>query len=271
MKPLTNKTALITGAAGLLGPHHSAALAEIGFNLVLIDLNKKKLDIVCKELNNKFKRIRIIKHYCDIRSPKQVNKLNDNLKKAKIFVNCLVNNADINPKMINYSKKASSSIEKYDLKKLNNEISVGIVGTFICCKVFGTEMAKRKQGVIINISSDLGINAPDQRVYHRSENMKKVKNFKPIGYSISKHAVNGLTKYLATYWGIKNIRCNTLVLGAVFNNQPKYLIKNVKKRIPLNRLAKVNEYKKAIQFLASDGSSYMTGQSLIIDGGRTIW
>ena len=132
-------------------------------------------------------------------------------------------------------------------------------------------MAQKSGGSIINISSDLGITAPDQRVYHPSENIKKVKNFKPIGYSISKHGIGGITKYLSTYWAHKNVRCNNLVLGAVLNKQSKSLVKNIKKRVPMNRLAEKNEYKKSIQFLASDGSKYMTGQNLIIDGGRTIW
>ena len=96
----------------------------------------------------------------------------------------------------------------------------------------------KKRGIIINISSDLGICAPDQRVYEKNENYSKIKNYKPIGYSISKHALSGLTKYLSTYWANKNVRCNTLALGAVLNNQPKFLIDNVKKRIPLNRWAK---------------------------------
>ena len=148
---------------------------------------------------------------------------------------------------------------------------MGVVGTFICSKLFGEHMKIKKKGSIINVSSDLGISAPDQRVYHQSENINKVRNFKPIGYSISKHAIIGITKYLSTYWANRNIRCNTLVPGAVFNNQPKFLTKNVMKRIPLNRWAKSTEYKKAIQFLATDDSSYMTGQSLIMDGGRTIW
>lgn len=192
-----------------------------------------------------------------------------NLKKNKIHINCLVNNADINPSMM--GNKLNAKLEKYSSKRLLNDISVGIIGTFNCCKIFGHEMSKKMGGIIINISSDLGINAPDQRVYHRSEISSKVKNFKPIGYSISKHGITGITKYVSTYWGYKNVRCNTLALGAVFNNQPKFLVKNVKKRIPLNRWAKRSEYKKAIQFLSSEHNSYMTGQTLVIDGGRTIW
>ena len=132
-------------------------------------------------------------------------------------------------------------------------------------------MASRRDGIIINISSDLGVIAPDQRIYNKSENILKVKNFKPISYSISKHAIHGITKYLSTYWAHKNVRVNTLIMGPVFNNKASYLIKNLKKRIPLGRMANKNEYKKAIQFLASKDNSYMTGQRLIVDGGRTIW
>ncbi len=183
-----------------------------------------------------------------------------------------MNNAEINPKMKEKNmNKVLNKIEDYDEKKIFSEIEVGIIGSFNCSKVFGTEMAKKKGGIIINISSDLGICAPDQRVYEKNENYAKIKNFKPVGYSISKHALGGLTKYLSTYWANKNVRCNTLALGAVLNNQPKFLIENVKKRIPLNRWAKRSEYKEAIKFLASEENSYMTGQTLVIDGGRTIW
>ena len=104
-----------------------------------------------------------------------------------------------------------------------------------------------------------------------ADNVSKVKHFKPIGYSITKFGLLGITKYLATYWARKNVRCNMLILGAVENNQPKFLIKNVRKRIPMNRWAKPDEYRKAIQFLISEKSSYMTGQTLIVDGGRTAW
>ena len=269
---LSNKNALITGAAGLLGPQHAIALNEIGFNIILIDIDKKNLFKKYNKLKKKIKKkTKIFYYVCDISSESQVKKVSSDLKKKKIFVDVLVNNADLNPKMKSYSNAYTGTVENYSIDLLSKQVSVGIIGTFICSKIFGEHMKKRKKGSIINLSSDLGISAPDQRVYHKSENIKKVKNFKPIGYSISKHAVIGITKYLATYWANKNIRCNTLVPGAVYNKQPFFLQKNVKKRIPLNRWAKVTEYKKAIQFLATDDSCYMTGQSLIMDGGRTIW
>jgi len=268
----SNKYSIITGAAGLLGPYHAEALAEEDYNLVLLDIYQKKLNFIKSKLQKKFKKRKILTYVCDIRYTKNVDKIFEDLKKKKIFVSCLVNNAENNPKMNQKRiKKVLNRIEDYDEKKIFSEIEVGVIGSFNCCKVFGAEMARKKKGSIINISSDLGICAPDQRVYHKNENFKKIKNFKPIGYSISKHAIGGLTKYLSTYWANRNVRCNTLALGAVLNNQPKFLINNVKKRIPLNRWADKNEYKQAIKFLANEENSYMTGQTLVIDGGRTIW
>ena len=272
MKSFREKFALITGGSGLLGPYHAEALAEDNYNIILVDINNSKLEIIKKKIKKKYKKIKVLTFCCDVRFTNNVEKLSQEISQKGIFVSCLVNNAEINPKMNEKKiKKKLNKIEEYDEKKIFKEIEVGIMGTFNCCKVFGYKMSKKKFGSIINISSDLGINAPDQRVYDPKEVMTSVKNFKPISYSISKHAIGGITKYISTYWASKNVRCNTLALGAVLNNQPKYLINNVKKRIPLNRLAKKNEYKSAIKFLASEENKYMTGQTLVIDGGRTIW
>ena len=129
-------------------------------------------------------------------------------------------------------------------------------------------MSKRNGGVILNIASDLSVIAPDQRLYSSS---KKKRNYKPVTYSVIKHGLIGLTKYLSTYWPDKNIRCNSLSPGGVELDQSKEFKKRLKKLIPLNRMAQKSEYKSAIKFLCSDASSYMTGHNLIIDGGRSIW
>ena len=162
-------------------------------------------------------------------------------------------------------------MENYKSKFLIKEIEVGIVGAFLCTKIFGADMAKKKFGIIVNMGSDLSIIAPDQAVYDKSDNIEKVKHFKPVGYSITKFGLLGLTKYVGTYWAHRGVRCNMLVAGGVENKQPNFLIKKIKKRIPMRRWAKADEYKKAIQFLCSDDSKYMTGQTLVIDGGRTAW
>lgn len=263
---------IITGSAGLLGHQHAVALAELGHNLILIDLNKKKLILQVKKLKKQFPKVKILPFSCDITNEKKILDIKKLITQKKFYPKILVNNAALNPKMKKIKNlEGSGSIERYDLDFLKREIDVNLISAFAMIKHFGPLMSKKKNGSIINIGSDLSVNAPDQSVYHKSEKINKVKNYKPIGYSLSKFGIVGLTKYVATYWGHKNVRCNTLVLGAVENKQPSFLKENVSKRIPLRRWAKKNEYKKALQFLASDDSSYMTGQMLIIDGGRSTW
>ena len=146
----------------------------------------------------------------------------------------------------------------------DKDISVSLKGSYLCTKVFGTYMSKFKKGSIINVSSDLGIIAPDQRIY------KKSGFTKPITYSVIKHGIIGLTKYTASYWGEKNIRCNAIAPGGISNNQDSSFVKKINQLIPLGRMAKKNEYNGLILFLCSDLSSYMTGSIIVADGGRTI-
>jgi NAD(P)-dependent dehydrogenase (short-subunit alcohol dehydrogenase family) len=125
-------------------------------------------------------------------------------------------------------------------------------------------MVKSNGGAIINIASDLSIIAPNQEIYSH------LNIYKPVSYSIIKHGIVGLTKYLASYWGKKNIRVNSLSPGGVFNNQDRLFHSKIKKLIPMNRMANINEYHGAIIFLCSDASKYMNGHNLVIDGGRSI-
>ena len=263
---------IITGAAGLLGEQHAIALAEAGFNIILTDIDKKRLNIIQNKIQKTFKKQKIFSYPADITNEAEIIKMKKNFKLKKIKISVLVNNAAMNPKMIKKNDNSKSgTIENYPLSLLHKEIDINLISAFAMIKHFGAEMAKNKNGSIINIGSDLSINAPDQSVYSKEDDIKKVKNFKPIGYSISKFGIVGLTKYIATYWGHKNVRCNALIPGAVYNNQSNYLKQNVSKRITLRRWAKRDEYKKALVFLAKDDSSYMTGQLLIMDGGRSTW
>ncbi len=125
-------------------------------------------------------------------------------------------------------------------------------------------MAEKKNGVILNISSDLGIIAPNQDIY------KKTNFIKPVSYSVVKHGIIGLTKYTAAYWAKKNVRCNAIAPGGIYNKQNTNFLKNIKKIIPIGRMAKKNEYNDLILFLCSKASSYMTGSVIVSDGGRTI-
>ena len=259
---LEKKLAVVTGGSGLLGKMHCEALAEVGASVVIFDINEKKSIKFKKFLEKKYNN-NFYQFTGSVDSEKDIKKLLNYLKQNKLSIDVLINNAALNPK---FQIQKNNSLENFDLKQWNKEISVGLTGVFLFSKIIGTKM-KKKGGVIVNISSDLGIIAPDQRIYEsKSSNFKK-----PITYSAIKHGVIGITKYLSTYYAKFGIRVNCLCPGSVFDEQDKNFVKKISKLIPMSRMARVDEYKSAIQFLCSDASSYMTGQNLVIDGGRTIW
>lgn len=267
---LNEKIAIITGGSGFLGQQHCLALLEKGaivFNFDLSSLETLKLNEFAPYSDN-FYNIT-----CDITNENNVEQAFMHVIKQEGKVDILINNASIDHKVpSNLSEnKNDFRFENFDFSSWQNEIAVGLTGAVYCCKYAAKNMIKNKSGVIINISSDLGVIAPDQRIYKKNGQSREVKYFKPFSYSVIKHGLIGLTKYLSTYLADFSIRVNTLSPGSIFNNQDTEFLNNLENNIPLKRLASVNEYKGAIQFLASDASSYMTGQNLIIDGGRSIW
>jgi len=269
-KTLSGKTALITGGGGLLGPRHAIGLSTAGAKVILADINSVGLEISKNkilEFNDKAQIETIILDITDLNAVTQFQKTYTTNNK---YIDILINNAALNPTMKEVSANITGKIEDYDMDQWNDEINVGITGAFICSRVFGARMAAEGNGVIINISSDLAIRAPDQRVYSPTMSFDDIESYKPLGYSIVKTALVGMTRYLAEYWGHKNVRVNALLPGGVYNNQPQQLVENVKKRTLLGRWAKVDEYEDAIVFLASESSAYMTGQSIVMDGGRSV-
>ncbi len=261
-----NKNCLITGAAGLLGEQHAEALLEAGANLVITDIDFKKLKSLRKKLKKKFQDKVILDLKMDVTNEKSIINVKRLLKKKKLVLNVLINNAAIDPKIKKTNKfKSHNRFENVSLLQWKEHLDVGLTGAMLCSKILGEMISNNKQGgVILNIASDLSVIAPNHEIYE--------KNFyKPIMYSVVKHGLIGLTKYLSTYWNKKNVRCNALSPGPVNNLQPKTFLKKIKKHIPLNRLANKNEYKEVIKFLCSDSSSYMTGQNIVMDGGRSVW
>jgi len=165
----------------------------------------------------------------------------------------------------------SSRLENFSLTEWDRQIAIGLTGAFICSKYFGKRLvAEGKAGVILNISSDLSVIAPDQRLYRKDGVDDKNQDVKPITYSVIKTGLIGLTRYLASYWADKRIRCNALSPGGIENKQSPEFIGRIEKLIPMGRMAKVDEYKSAVQFLCSDASSYLPGQKIVMDGGRSI-
>ena len=248
---LKNKNIIITGGSGFLGSQITEALLKEKANVYVLDIIKPK-----RNNDAKFIKTNII-------NENELKKILKLFKQKKIKIDVLINNAaiDYSP---NKSKNKSYKLESFSDNLWDKDILVSLKGSYLCTKIFGSYMAKFKKGIILNVSSDLGIIAPDQRIYGKSGFVK------PVTYSIVKHGIIGLTKYVASYWGKKNIRCNAIAPGGIYNNQDSSFVKKINELIPLGRMAKKNEYNGLILFLCSDLSSYLTGSIIIADGGRTI-
>lgn len=270
---LEKKTALITGASGLLGQEHAAALLEAGAKVVLTDISIDGLQLAKKRLVRNYHPDLIITKVMDVTSKNNVSQISKDLTDRDIRVDILVNNAAIDPKVDkSEGLKESSRLENFSLEQWNLQVNVGLTGSFLCSQVFGSKMARdKKGGVILNIASDLSVFAPDQRLYRRDDKSEEMQPVKPVTYSVIKTGLIGLTRYLATYWAEEGVRCNALSPGGVFNEQDKVFVERLTKLIPLNRMADTNEYRSTVQFLCSDASSYMSGQNVIVDGGRSVW
>jgi NAD(P)-dependent dehydrogenase (short-subunit alcohol dehydrogenase family) len=265
---LTGRTALVTGAGGLLGPQHATALAEAGARVVMADVNRARADAaadaVCSEIGAQIARGATL----DVRSPESVQALASEIGTIDI----LVNNAAIDAKVTASPGVANGTrLEVFQLEQWRLEIDVGLTGALLCSQVFGPAMAERRSGVILNIASDLSVIAPDQRLYRRADITSEMEQpVKPVTYSVIKHGLIGLTKYLATYWAQAGVRVNALSPGGVFNGQGDEFVKRLTDLIPMGRMARREEYRAAVQFLCSDASAYMTGQNIVMDGGRSV-
>jgi NAD(P)-dependent dehydrogenase (short-subunit alcohol dehydrogenase family) len=270
---LETKTGLITGASGLLGQEHAAALLEAGACVVLTDISIDGLDRAKEKLAKNYQPDLIITKVMDVTNRDNICRLSEYLIDQGIRVDILINNAAIDPKVDGEEGlKETSRLENFTIEQWNLQVGVGLTGAFLCSQIFGSKMAyDRKGGVILNIASDLSVFSPDQRLYRKDGRADEMQPVKPITYSVIKTGLIGLTRYLATYWASEGVRCNALSPGGIFNDQDDIFVQRLTDLIPLDRMAKPDEYQSAIQFLCSDASSYMNGQNIIMDGGRSVW
>ena len=269
---LTGRVAVITGGAGLLGYHHGAILAAAGAHVVLLDLAVANPSLRADQLQAAHGP-ECLGLSADITSEPSLLAARDAILAKFGRVDILINNAANNPKVEadpQGEPKQWSRLENFPVEVWNADIAVGLTGAFLCSRLFGAEMVKRNAGVILNVASDLGVIAPDQRLYRKEGLPEDQQPVKPVTYSVVKTALIGLTRYLATYWTAHNIRVNAISPGGVFAGQPEEFTARLHQLIPMGRMAHKDEYQGAILFLCSDASSYMTGQNLIVDGGRSV-
>lgn len=267
---LTGRTALITGSSGLLGVEHSSALLESGANVILTDINEKILKETYESLLNADNGGRVFYKIMDVTNEKNIQNVARRLESDGLNVDILVNNAAIDPKVQANSVIETSRLENFSIDDWEFQLKVGLTGAMLCSKVFGSCMANKSGGVILNIASDLSVFAPDQRLYKKHGLSSDQQPVKPVTYSVIKHGLIGLTKYLSTYWPDKGVRCNALSPGGVFNGQSDEFVESLAQLIPMNRMASKDEYRGAVQFLCSDASAYMNGQNIVMDGGRSV-
>lgn len=267
---LTGRVAIITGGAGLLGTKHAQIIAEAGGIPVLLDIPVAKPDRRAHAIANEF-GVECLGIEADITNLESVESALRVVLDHFGRVNVLINNAANNPKMETAGGLDFSRLENFPIAIWEDDIRVGLLGAFLCSRVFGTEMARRGRGVIINIASDLALIGPDQRLYRNEDLPEDQQPVKPVTYSVVKSGLIGLTRYLATYWANAGVRANAISPGGVENGQSSGFIDRLARLIPMGRMADIDEYQGAILFLCSDASSYMTGSNLVIDGGRTTW
>ena len=270
---LTEKTALITGAAGLLGSQHAAALLDIGATVVLTDINEASLASTSMSLLNKADSERIRTRVMDVCRPDDISTVSEELASEGQRVDILVNNAAIDPKVKGDLRvEETSRLENFSLEEWERQLAVGLTGAFLCSQVFGSAMAQDGLGgVILNIASDLSVFSPDQRIYRKQGLADQIQPVKPVTYSVIKTGLIGLTRYLATYWADRGVRANALSPGGISDGQDQEFVQRLTSLIPLGRMACRDEYQAAVQFLCSDASTYLNGQNIVMDGGRSVW
>ncbi len=267
---LKGKVAVITGGAGLLGVKHSEAIADAGGIPVIWDINEKAALKRAAELqkthNTSAAGMRV-----DITDPESIRNALEKVLEIHKKVAILINNAASDSKVEN-PDRALGRLESYPLESWNKEIAVGLTGAFLCSQIVGSHMATSGGGVILNIASDLSIISPDQRIYLKKGVAQEKQQVKPVTYSVVKHGLVGLTKYLSTYWASQGVRANAISPGGIYNDKlPAEFVERLTNLIPMGRMAHSDEYKAAVVFLCSDASAYMTGHNLVMDGGRSIW
>ena len=268
---LNKRVVIITGGLGLLGQKHVEVVAENGGIPIIIDINEKELFLAVENIQKKY-GVSALGLNVDITKEKEIINSKEKIIEQFGSIYGLVNNAANNPKIEENKNKNFTMLENFPLDQWDKDIAVGLTGAWLCSKHFGSEIAKNeKGGSIVNISSDLGLIGPDQRIYKKKNDSKEIRTVKPVTYSVVKSGIIGLTKYLSTYWADKGIRCNAMCPGGVENGQPEEFLNLVSDRIPMGRLAKSDEYKGTLLWMLSDASSYLNGAIVPIDGGRTAW
>jgi NAD(P)-dependent dehydrogenase (short-subunit alcohol dehydrogenase family) len=268
---LSGRVVVITGATGLLGVRHAEIIAAAQGIPILVDLNQERIDKCAAELSAQFPNTTIWGLQTDITQPEQLEILFAKILERHHRVDVLINNAARNPKVENTAEVNFSRVENFPLLQWDDDLDVGLKGAFLCSQIFGGQMAKAGSGVILNICSEYGINAPNQRLYRQEGVPEELQPVKPVSYTVVKSGLLGMTKYFATYWAHRGVRVNAITVAGVQTTQPAEFIARYVQDVPLGRMAQPDEYQGSILYLCADASKFLNGANLIVDGGKSCW
>lgn len=264
---LSGKTAIVTGGLGILGRRFCRGLAEFGANVAVVDLDGDKAADYARELGGEC-GVGAAGFACNVSDSNSVSSMVEIVVERFGQVNILHNNAASKSENLD---AFFAPFEEYSLNEWRKIMAVNIDGMFLVAQAVGRRMIEQGTGgSIIQTSSIYGILAPDKQIYKGSFYMGRQIGT-PAVYSASKSAVAGLTRYLAAYWADRGIRVNTLTPGGVESGQNETFKERYSARVPLGRMAHGEEMVGALIYLASDASSYVTGQNVIVDGGLSVW
>jgi NAD(P)-dependent dehydrogenase (short-subunit alcohol dehydrogenase family) len=264
---LQGKVCIITGAAGIQGVRIARGLAAYGANVALLDISEEGVETLAKDVADEY-GVKTLSMICDVSDPDQVKNSIRAIREKFGRIDVLHNNAQGRPSDL---EKFFAPVEDFDYAIWREIMAVNLDGMFLVAQAVGKIMIEDKTGgSIIQVSSTYGVVGPDPGLYEGSHYMGAQMNTPPV-YAASKAAIIGLTRYLATNWAKYGIRVNTLVPGGIESGQNETFKQNYAQRTPLGRMAERDEMVGAIVYLASDASSYMTGQMMVVDGGWTAW
>ena len=259
---LTGRVALVTGGAGLLGRRFCRALAEAGADVVVADLSEAAAQAVAADLPGAPLGVGV-----DLGEETQIEAMVSRIVGHYGRLDILHNNAACKPQEL---RRFFDPVEDFRMDVWREVMRINIDAMFMVAKHAGGHMAAHGGGSIVQPASIYGVMGPDQRIYAGSDYLGGPINT-PAVYSASKAAVIGLTRHLATYWAGRGVRVNTLTPGGVESGQNDVFVKKYSDRVPMGRMAEPEEMTGALIFLASDASSYVTGQNIIVDGGLSAW
>ena len=263
---LTGQSALVTGAAGILGTRFAKGLASFGAKVVCLDLERGSCESLAQQLRTDY-GTECMGIACDLRDPAAIEAAVATVEASFGPLDILLNNAASKSDSV---EAFLAPLDDYELETWRQVMAVNLEGAFLMARAVGRRMAERGSGSIIQVASIYGLLAPDQRIYEGSDYLGRRINTPPV-YTVSKAGVIGLTKHLATYWGERGVRVNTLTPGGVESGQNDVFRSKYAARVPLGRMAMADELVGPAIFLASPASSYVTGHNLVVDGGLSAW